>query len=38
MKINSENVLKCYECFENEKLKIMIIEFCNQGTLYDLLA
>lgn len=33
MACNSENVLKCYEVYENKSLKIMVIEYCNDGTL-----
>jgi serine/threonine protein kinase len=28
-------VVKCYDIYENKSLKIMIIEFCNGGTLQD---
>lgn len=34
-KCNSENLIKCYDVYENKSLKIMVIEYCNGGTLDD---
>lgn len=33
MLCNSDNVIRCFDVYENKSLKIMIIEFCNGGTL-----
>ena len=33
MEFDSPHILKCYESFENSDLKLMIIEYCNEGTL-----
>jgi len=30
---NSPYLLKCYDVFENEDLKVMVIEYCNGETL-----
>lgn len=33
MLCNSENLIKCFDIYENKSLKIMVIEYCNGGTL-----
>lgn len=38
MRCDSNNVMKCYDVYENTDLKIMMIEYCNEGTLADMLA
>lgn len=38
MKCDSPHVMKCYDVYENKDLKIMMIEYCNGGTLSDALA
>lgn len=35
VKINSDHVMKCYATYENECLKIMVIEYCNGGNLSE---
>ena len=30
---DSDNVVKCYNVYENRSLKIMVLEFCNGGEL-----
>ena len=30
---DSDNVVKCYNVYENRSLKIMVMEFCNGGEL-----
>lgn len=32
---NSPNLIKCYDIYENKELKVLIMEYCNQGTLSD---
>lgn len=38
MKCDSPHVMKCYDVYENKDLKIMMIEYCNGGTLADMLG
>ena len=33
MKCSSSNLVKCYEVFANMDLKIIVMEYCNKGTL-----
>lgn len=35
MQCDSDNVVRCYDVYENKALKIMIIEYCNGGTLQE---
>lgn len=35
MQVDSDHVMKCYDVYENKWLKIMIIEYCNGGTLSE---
>lgn len=35
MKVNSDHVMKLYDVYENKWLKIMVIEYCNGGTLSE---
>lgn len=35
MRFNSPSLLKCYECFENRDLKLMVIEYCENGSLLE---
>jgi serine/threonine protein kinase len=35
MRFNNPNLLKCYECFENRDLKLMVIEYCENGSLQE---
>lgn len=35
--INHDNIIKCYDVLENDKNLYIIMEYCNSGTLYDLL-
>jgi serine/threonine protein kinase len=30
---NNLNLVKCYDVYENDDLKIIVMEFCNGGTL-----
>jgi serine/threonine protein kinase len=30
---NSPNLVKCYDVFRNEDLKVLVLEYCNGGTL-----
>jgi serine/threonine protein kinase len=30
---DSDNVVKCYNVYENRSLKIMVMEYCNGGEL-----
>lgn len=32
---NSPNLVKCYDVYENEELKLMMLEYCNGGSLQD---
>lgn len=32
---NSPNLVKCYDVYENEELKLMMVEYCNGGSLQD---
>ena len=34
-KVQDEHVMKCYATYENKWLKIMVIEYCNGGTLSE---
>lgn len=34
---NSPNVVKCYDIVENNRYKIFIMEYCNHGSLHDVL-
>ena len=38
MLCDSPHVMKCYDVYENKDLKIMMIEYCNGGTLSDMLT
>ncbi len=33
MRVHSDHVMKLFDVYENKWLKIMVIEFCNGGTL-----
>jgi serine/threonine protein kinase len=35
MEFDSPHILKCYESFENSDIKLIIIEYCNEGTLKE---
>jgi serine/threonine protein kinase len=34
---SSENVMKYYGLFENENFKVLVLEYCNKGSLFDLI-
>nr|VVW87185.1 unnamed protein product [Nymphaea colorata] len=35
MTCDSENIIKCYDVYQNKSLKVMVIEYCNGLTLQE---
>lgn len=35
--LKSDHIMKCFDVYENKCMKIMMIEYCNGGTLYDII-
>ncbi len=35
--LNSPHIAKCYDIYGNNELKIIVMEYCGQGTLYDVI-
>jgi serine/threonine protein kinase len=35
MTCDSENIIKCYDVYQNQWLKVMVIEYCNGMTLQE---
>ena len=33
MKCSSENLVKCYDVYQNKSLVVMMMEYCKDGTL-----
>lgn len=38
LKCNSPYLVKCFDVFKNEDLKIIVMEYCNRGTLTEYLS
>lgn len=35
LKCNSDHLLKCYKILEDDKVKVMVLEFCDGGSLFE---
>lgn len=34
-RLDSPHIAKCFDIYQNNDLKIIVMEYCGQGTLYD---